>query len=538
MPYSRIMVVMLYGWLVCLLVSVNPVKGTEDNCRSCHGGMHTSCGLTCGQCHVSPNGARPSIEPNHQPVIANPSRTEYWPEKCISCHREAIESFKQSRHYRMDRIIYQTRYLWGKTDTLDVEGRDEAWKSLKALPRTASKKPEDLVDHLLAAKCMRCHFEASGKQNGPGRKRPAGCAACHIQLHQKTGRYVNGHRLQKPDEDAVCLTCHSGNYVGADYYGYFEHDYHRDYQTPYGSTPRFSAYQHSLQPDIHQQAGMSCMDCHYASPDSGKGKHLAGYERRKPRCQSCHGGFAGETAQPDIPAFNPKNTAHQDFHSKVKCSACHARWSFQDYGMHLFLDETNHYTLWEDFMYQGDQYIVRWLQKELPKKPQNRQNSTSINRLSGSPLPGIWYKAWTFRRWEDPVLGMDAGRYSILRPLYQYYITYVDSSDNVWLDSQKPHTEKGEHGWSWDAYSPHTTGRKGRKCESCHGSAKAVGLGIRQSLRDSVAHEITLPSDPVVPGVRLLTPAEQEKLLRKSETYKKWRAREFYRQGMDEWFKD
>ena len=120
-----------------------------------------------------------------------------------------------------------------------------------------------------------------------------------------------------------------------------------------------------------------------------------------------------------------------------------------------------------------------------------------------------------------------------MRPLYQYFITYVDADENVWLDSEIPRRKDGQRGWAWDIYSPHTIGKTGRACESCHGNPKAAGLGIRQNRADSVSNSITLPSEPITPGARLLNQDEVNKLMNKSPQYKKWRALEFKSKGVD-----
>ena len=184
-------------------------------------------------------------------------------------------------------------------------------------------------------------------------------------------------------------------------------------------------------------------------------------------------------------------------------------------------------------MWQGDFAITRLLQKQLSLSPGKRTPARTPNRLNGQPLPGAWYKAWTFRRWEGVVLGKDAqGNYAPIRPLYQFHITYVDSQDNVWLDSAIPRTADGKKGWNWDVYTPHTVTGKAQSCEGCHGNPLAAGLGIRNSANDRVAHPITIPDPPILPGTRLLNAQEQKKLLGSSEKYKKWRARAYKEQGM------
>ncbi len=534
----RVFFILLIVWL---FFSVN--FGTAgETCQSCHKDAQSNCNLRCGDCHLSSSADFLPKEKNHPKIIRNPSLEKWWEEKCESCHSEVIQKFRNSLHYSNAGIIDQTRYLWGKQDE-PLKSNPEEWKTLRGAGAISNPTTADLADHLLASKCFGCHFDAEMRRASEGRKRVAGCAACHTPLDQQTGKPLHGHRFQKKVGDEVCLTCHSGNYVGGDYYGFFEHDYHREYQTSYGSKPLFGAYQHRLARDVHQQAGMKCMDCHSKSDVTGDNviRHFEG-ERPAVRCEDCHGGFGKKASSAKAInkafIFDSAIAAHQSFHARVSCTACHAQWSYQDYGLHLFLDETDNYEMWANFLWQGDGEVYDLLSTQLAKKQVNRQKAYSTNKLTGERIPGIWYKGWTFRRWETPILGVDRnGKFGIIRPLYQYYVTYVDSLDRVWLDSEKPKRSDGKIGWNWDVYQPHTIGKRGRNCESCHENPKAAGLGIRQSVGDSAAHFITIPHNTILPEARLLNYREKRRLLGKSEQYKIWRTRALKRGGIDELYK-
>ncbi len=520
-------------WLFCFSFAFG--GSGEKNCTSCHQNEKSSCNLTCEQCHLAPQAtARPGGD-QHPLVIVNPSREQWWNLKCLKCHQSEIEAFKHSLHYSAAGIIDQTRFLWGKNKKL-LTTTPEEWKKLRNV-RFLERldEPSALVDHLLSSKCLACHFDARPEHPAKGRKRSAGCAACHIPLDQETGKPLNGHRFQKKVKDETCLTCHSGNTVGGDYAGYFEHDYQAQYATPVGAEPLFGAFQHRLKPDVHQQAGLHCTDCHSKTSVMGS-ETIVQYEGQNPqvRCETCHGGFNGTAPnKAKAPAFEQNVVSHQSFHRRVSCVACHATWGYQDYGLHLYLDQSKNYEMWEDYRWQGDGEVTFLLNQQLALPATKRRIAFSINKLTGQTLPGIWYKAWSFRRWENPALGVDSDkRIKPIRPLFQYFITVVDSSEGVWLDSQKPFRTDGKVGWSWDVYSPHTVGRKGKSCESCHGNPKAAGLGIRNAVGDSVAHQLTIPAAPVLPGTRLLNEQERRRLLKKSSLYKKWRARELRRKNI------
>lgn len=520
--------------MICLtFLAVGVLRSADQTCQSCHQQVQSNCELTCQQCHISTKANNVTSSTDHPVGIANSSQPEWWAEKCQACHAEVINRFRKSLHYTSMGVIDQTRFLFGKNDQL-FQTQPDAWQKLKHVKGVKSPSTAGVVDHLLAGKCLSCHFAADRRGDVAGRRHAAGCASCHVELDQKTGKPLHGHRFQKKIADTVCLSCHSGNRVGADYHGFFERDYYYQYQQPFGSRPWFGAFQHHLVKDVHQQAGLQCVDCHKEHVEQSRMPRFEG-EQPSVRCQDCHGGF-NEKPSPNAakgPVFNSASVAHQSFHQKIRCSACHAQWVFQDYGLHLFLDQSSNYEMWQDYLWQGDGEVTHLLLEELSKPEELRNPAFSSNKLSGQKMLGIWYQAWTFRRWEDPILGRDTqGRISVLRPLYQYFVTFVDSLDQVWLDSQKPVRKDGKIGWNWDAYVPHTIGRRGRNCESCHLNAKAVGLGIRQNPSDSVAQQITMPAEPVLPNSRLLNAQEQQQLLKKRALYKYWRTKAFQQNGI------
>ncbi len=531
--------ILISGLTLFLLFGLRPLPAHDSGCQVCHTTMHSSCGLRCQDCHLSVNAPRNPKLNNHPAVIANPSQERWWAEKCQRCHQKEMDDFKNSLHYSSAGIIDQTRFLFAKTAHL-LQTAPDAWHELSKISKVEQPVISGLADHLLASKCLGCHFASDRHAAAKGRKHAAGCAACHVPLDQQTGKPLNGHRFVKLPADAVCLACHSGNRTGADYYGYFEHDYHKQYQTPFGSRPQFGAYQHRLRPDVHLRAGLHCTDCHTEHKGHRVVQRFEG-QQADVRCSDCHGGFnlRATRTHARAPAFSQQIVAHKSYHARLRCSACHAQWAYQDYGLHLFLDESKHYEMWADYLWQGDGEVTRLLKEQLRLPESKRTFAFSRNKLSGKIMKGIWYVAWTFRRWENPVLGIDPlGKVSIVRPLYQYFLTYADSLDRVWLDSQKPMRKDGKIGWNWDAFVPHTIGKKGRSCESCHLNAKAVGLGIRQNIADSVANPITLPTQPVLPGSRLLNKKERQRLLHKSRNYRYWRTKAYLQNGILKLFED
>jgi hypothetical protein len=128
-------------------------------------------------------------------------------------------------------------------------------------------------------------------------------------------------------------------------------------------------------------------------------------------------------------------------------------------------------------------------------------------------------------------LGLDQNqRYSIMRPLYQYFISYVDATGYVVLDSVVPQRGDGsDRGWAFMPYVPHTASPVGRGCNGCHLNRMSAGLGV---LDDSAMDTLlTIPSQPVIPSMGLISEETKKQLLEPTQAHKAWRLKGISGQG-------
>jgi hypothetical protein len=115
--------------------------------------------------------------------------------------------------------------------------------------------------------------------------------------------------------------------------------------------------------------------------------------------------------------------------------------------------------------------------KSLPKK------------IEANILDEYWWTVFSDAGWSDMVMGKNSrGKYAILKPHYQYFIT--DPAGPSGLPSKRaepPLTLDDSPGLIWTAYSPHTIRKTVRSCESCHQNSLSVGLGdtLRKSIQDA-----------------------------------------------------
>lgn len=443
-------------------VSSAPQPGSDGNigCRSCHPTVKLDSPhqIACTRCHGG-NGAEGTQAKAHHGLIAHPGHPEQVAAACGQCHRQVVASALHGSHFTLANKINTVRHHFGARDSL---------AGMQEIPTTeASSSLLSLADDMLRRRCLRCHVSAPGDQYSAV-TRGVGCGACHLSW--KEGK-MESHQFRAP-QDRQCLSCHYGNYVGWDYYGRYEHDYNWEYRTPYTEqTPQrypsrpYGIEYHELVPDIHQQRGLVCIDCH----------ERAGHDRASQplTCRSCHGWQPGQMLplkrlqvrdnqlqligavddrQHPVPLL--RHPAHQQYGHTVDCQVCHAQWGFNDSSTHLLRTEKVDYGQWERLMVQGSSEIETLLQHNVYSS--DELPLTMRDGISGQPRPGIWLQGFGQRRWEQMIVDRDTdGIIKVFRPILDLHLSMVDQQGKVIFDNQSG------QGRTRLPYVPHTTGPAG-----------------------------------------------------------------------------
>jgi len=235
------------------------------------------------------------------------------------------------------------------------------------------------------------------------------CQGCHVKscldCHSK-----NGDEYTIPKSER-CLGCHSGYYVGMEYYGMAPREDSLRYQR--GKAFKGENYLAML-PDVHAQAGMQCSDCHSMQ------SLIAGKKASK-TCTDCH--------QPNPAVIEHSIDRHLE---KLECYACHAAWAAQEYGTFYvrMKDSTN--------------------QKHFRLRPVNDSS---------------YIKSAYLKKQDLPPLGINSkGKVSPIRPQFILYFTNVQSG--------KPEGEENRLlAAQWKAFFPHTVRRGAVMCNGCHSNA-------------------------------------------------------------------
>ncbi len=496
-----------------------PVQGTDVLCKdpgrcvTCHedqSRMDPSHALACVRCH----GGDPKAEDQekaHTGLIKDPGDLRFVEKTCGRCHPEQARRVKRSPMALAPRMIGHTRYAFGGQPRPDPIHAGVDFESLTQVP--SPSRSGNLGDDLLRRSCLRCHLYTAGSTRW-GEHRGRGCSACHVAYPNSSDGKPRHHALVRNAGMTACLKCHNSNHVGADFVGLFEKDFHRGFRSPIvvGKQPPtiYGSEQNRLSPDVHFKAGMQCTDCHTIDEIHGNGEIPASPENHvKISCEGCHvrGDHPAVLKDGDgnltllkgksrrIPRWNPQAIPHrvEAHRERLTCSACHAAWSFQDYGLHLMLEERADYWKWAPTAAQNDPQVQDLLRRnvgtfvelipplggQVPPKPmENWPPPLTRDWLTGEDRGGAWFRGFTARRWERPPLGVDhRGKVSVMRPMFQYVVSHVDAEGNLLLDREIPTTGGGFPALIMNPYTPHTTATTGRSCQECHGNTKAIGLG-------------------------------------------------------------
>lgn len=446
-------------------IAVTKKNSSLPGCRACHSEIRldSTHNIACIDCHQG-NNETDEKEIAHQGLIAEAASPANMRAGCGQCHAEQADLCAQSGHFTMSNAMNLVREHFSLPPL----------NSLTEIPEGQGppENKEELVNDLLRRQCLRCHLYSKG-DNYPYVRHGSGCAACHLQYTD--GKLTSNeegkanHAFIRPGK-RQCLSCHYGNHVGSDFEGGYEQDHDWAYRTPFAVRAPFlrpyGVELHNLVPDIHQQRGMSCLDCH-------SGPELAG-EKPSVQCADCHALDASPTfadlqvdgdkvflkIQRDekerlVPQL--KHPAHAKYEDQVACQVCHAQWAFNDQATHLLLSYSDDADPWERLAVQSSSAVERFVEHNLYSE-EDEVSPSQLDQISGQRKTGIWYTGFTVRRWEDIIVRKDEnGVIRVFRPILDLRLSAVDEDDEILSDFDNL-TGNNE---GLLPYTPHTTGPAG-----------------------------------------------------------------------------
>ncbi|NOY91708.1 MAG: cytochrome c3 family protein [Deltaproteobacteria bacterium] len=319
---------------------------TVISCVDCHGGDGTAEAKIDSHVAVPDGLSGPteirgmsSVELDTVPLEyvrwVNPSDYRVSDLSCgtMGCHEAINATAPSSIMTTMAGHFNKPRYYVGRQTTRfpEVAARDQRDESFDGAPSAveqlttlhapaldADSSLADIVDKYIEDGCPRCHVWNFGPNDKAGDFRSSGCAGCHMVyandgLSRSADPNANlddpphpiNHRLTSAIPDSQCEHCHyRGNRIGTMYRGVRE-------AARLAEPPNIGALDESLHgrpsgffvddedttndvdetpADIHQQAGMGCVDCHSGVDVHGDGNLYGAHDEQVAiECIDCHG---------------------------------------------------------------------------------------------------------------------------------------------------------------------------------------------------------------------------------------------------------
>ncbi|MBC8283334.1 MAG: hypothetical protein H8E32_05925 [Nitrospinae bacterium] len=176
---------------------------------------------------------------------------------------------------------------------------------------------------------------------------------------------------------------------------------------------------------------------------------------------------------------------------EMECATCHARWAATDWGMHVIREKDFTSEKWKNWNL-SDPTLQNLLATPSTEKSGMLDWLTAKSlpdKIDGNAINEYWWTLFSDSGWSQMVMGKNSrGKYALLKPRYQYFITDQTGPTGLPLKrAEPPLTLDDSIGLVWTDYSPHTIRKTTRSCEDCHQNSLAVGLGdsLKKSLQDA-----------------------------------------------------
>ncbi len=249
------------------------------------------------------------------------------------------------------------------------------------------------------------------------------------------------------------------------------------------STPGFRALEKKLSLNPNLAGKIKAGDLVLLAPS---GKRLNHVVKRKDRW-TLYSKVTGKAhVVPTLAEIDPPVAHLVEKHMQtVECHACHARWSANEWGLHLIREEQPNFENWKDWSFSDPvlQQAMKDAEEGADPQPPSMLDWLSVrpgkNGLEGARVPGIWWDVFSETDWDAMPLGKNRrDKYTIMKPRYQYFITERISKQGPPEErARTPMTLDGKPGLLFAPHAPHTTRKRARSCESCHENNIAAGLG-------------------------------------------------------------
>ena len=465
-----------------------------DQCRVCHnqasddpGGSHGAAVMGCALCHLGNPDATDKASA-HAGLEREPGALDTVEHTCAQagCHAQEGARVRGSLMGTARGIVAVDRWALGEAAMPD---------GATTMAEVCALAAPSAADSHLRKLCAGCHL-ATARRNRDDALRGfaaigAGCSACHSPAGRTPGSGGAHPRVDARIDDSNCFGCHSRSArISLSYAGMAEISNAEDCVDAVALPDGRTVCQAPA--DVHQKAGLKCIDCHLHTDLMGDGTAWNHEEDQvEIACESCHGplqpgqettaGRVTDDTTARLPAARAVQRPAQEAvrlarrgtliwnlrpgpqpggawqlrgkangtlhpvkqtpgdanhtlrgHQRLTCTACHAAWVPTCTTCHTRFEPT------------GQQWDF------------GKRAST----------PGVWQERSDGVQVAPPTLAVLADGH--LGPAIPGMVLDVDAS----AAGGKRLSQR-----LFAPLDPHTTGPKARSCASCHLSARTLGLG-------------------------------------------------------------
>jgi len=519
MPLPKFMIIATLA--LCLALTGCTQRPSDGStCAECHRGLEqvSASHLECVSCHGG-NPLAAAEKAAHRRMFGpkNPADPKYWEKTCGKCHPYQLERVRANLMYTNTGMIKNSQATWEGEDGVLYATRAEAVHDAGGEPLKLQKvtQLDNLAGELYRKTCSLCHVGVDSNRVWSG-SHSSGCAACHFPYndnatYQGSDRTVKGkwkhsasHKMAVLQDNSVCVRCHNrSGRIALSYEGWNDGN-NSKVPTSKGHLGErvISGARNAtrIQPDIHHEKGMECIDCHTSRDLMGDGYVYENmYLQTEISCEDCHGSATERTQVEEIDRENeevlresahyPRRMQQGDSmvltakgrkysnvlqeqgkvwvqskrngklheskvitgtpehtivgHERMECYACHSRSVAQCYGCHTEYDQRE---LGEDF-------------------------------IKGYKTPGRFTETEDYRMlYPFPLALNQRGKVSTVTPGCQTFVTVIDSRGRKVRDEYVT-LFKGRQQLRFAPFFGHNTGPKAIGCAECHANPAFLGFG-------------------------------------------------------------
>ncbi len=483
------------------------VLGRREGCLVCHlpleglSKAHSPSAIGCSSCHLG-NPFSMDKERAHDGMVVVPGNLADVAFTCgnLRCHPVLARDIHSSLMATGRGMVSVNRFVFGEKDSPDSDGH------LSYLGDSPAQ------DHLRKL-CASCHLAKKKTSPAPisERSRGGGCTACHLsyskeaetalELYRQKGQLPGHHpSLTIQVSRRHCFGCHSRSArISTNYEGWHETEL-----SP-AELAGSSSYQIledgrvfvRLNPDIHFQRGMECIDCHTWREAMGDGKsHYHQEDQVEISCKDCHPTSPPRTVGLEkLDQIEVKILEQRDFLKKIKTFILASKSGRPllnvtlDKGGNVLVIGKNSGKLYRpkppptictDAVYGHQRLTCQSC--HTPSAPTCIKCHTyfdkegrAVDHLSGKKLKGRWVEQRGELLARQPALGIRISHGTErVGTFIPGMILTIDLSE---YPSALPGQAAKVFRRLYAPTSAHTSSHKGLECQACHLNGLALGLG-------------------------------------------------------------